>query len=136
MTKCCIHIYFEFHNYRAFPHGSAGNQSVCNAGDTGEVGLIPGLGRYSGRGNDKDRLLFISSITLILCLVNNGYSVFVELRWTSIPQGQNLSNGERPLEVNILTNFYTWWISYFISIFCCPSPIIISLLKLLEELYF
>ena len=56
-----------------------GNQSVCNAGDTGDVGLIPGLGRYSGRGNGKDCLLFISSIKLILCLVNNGYSVFVEL---------------------------------------------------------
>ena len=107
MTKCCIHIYFEFHNYRAFPHGSAGNQSVCNAGDTGDVGLIPGLGRYPGRGNGKDCLLFISSIKLILCLVNNGHSVFVELSWTSIPQGQNLSNGEGPFEINILTNFYT-----------------------------
>ena len=51
MTKCCIHIYFEFHNYRAFPHGSAGNQSVCNAGDTGDAGSIPGSGKSPEVGN-------------------------------------------------------------------------------------
>ena len=31
-----------------FPGGSAGKQSVCNAGD---LGLIPGLGRSPGEGN-------------------------------------------------------------------------------------
>ena len=33
-----------------FPDGSAGKESTCNAGD---LGLIPGLGRYSGRGHGK-----------------------------------------------------------------------------------
>ena len=31
----------------AFPCGSAGKESACNAGD---LGLIPGLGRYPGEG--------------------------------------------------------------------------------------
>ena len=34
-----------------FPSGSAGKESVCNAGDTGEAGLIPGWGRYPEEGN-------------------------------------------------------------------------------------
>ena len=34
-----------------FPDGSAGKESSCNAGDTGDVGLIPRLGRSPGRGN-------------------------------------------------------------------------------------
>ena len=29
----------------SFPVGSDGKESTCNAGDTGDVGLIPGLGR-------------------------------------------------------------------------------------------
>ena len=33
-----------------FPGGSAGKESACNAGD---LGLIPGLGRYPGEGNDS-----------------------------------------------------------------------------------
>ena len=107
MTKSCIRIYFQFHNYRVFLHGSAGNQSVYNAGDTGHVGLIPGLGRYPRRGNGKDYLLFISSIKLILCLINNMYSAFVELSWTSIQQGQNFSNAEGLFGVNIFTCFCT-----------------------------
>ena len=31
-----------------FSCGSAGKESACNAGD---LGLIPGLGRYPGEGN-------------------------------------------------------------------------------------
>ena len=33
-----------------FPHSPVGKESACNAGD---VGLIPGLGRYPGEGNDN-----------------------------------------------------------------------------------
>ena len=33
-----------------FTGGSAGKESVCNAGD---LGLIPGLGRSPGEGNDN-----------------------------------------------------------------------------------
>ena len=32
-----------------FPGGSDGKESACNAGD---LGLIPGLGRAPGEGND------------------------------------------------------------------------------------
>ena len=34
-----------------FLHGSTGKESTSNAGDTGDVGLIPELGRSPGEGN-------------------------------------------------------------------------------------
>ena len=34
-----------------FPDGSSGKESTCNAGDAGDSGWIPGLGRYPGGGN-------------------------------------------------------------------------------------
>ena len=33
-----------------FPNGSVGKESTCNVGDTGDLGLIPGLGRSPGAG--------------------------------------------------------------------------------------
>ena len=35
-----------------FPHDSVGKESTCTAGDTGDLGSIPGLGRSPGEGND------------------------------------------------------------------------------------
>ena len=34
-----------------FPGGSVGKESTCNAGDTGDAGLIPGSGRFPGGGH-------------------------------------------------------------------------------------
>ena len=34
-----------------FPSGSVGKEFACNAGDTGDIGLIPGLGRPPGEGD-------------------------------------------------------------------------------------
>ena len=34
-----------------FPDGSVGKESACHAGDTGNMGSIPGLGRSPGAGN-------------------------------------------------------------------------------------
>ena len=34
----------------ASPTGSVGKEPVCNSGDTGNMGFIPGLGRSPGRG--------------------------------------------------------------------------------------
>ena len=34
-----------------FPNGSESKESACSAGDTGDVGLISGLGRFPGGGN-------------------------------------------------------------------------------------
>ena len=39
-----------------FPGGSVVNNSPANAGDTGDVGLIPGLGRSPGGGNGNTLL--------------------------------------------------------------------------------
>ena len=36
-----------------FPSGSVGKEFACNAGDTGDIGLIPGLGRSPGGENDN-----------------------------------------------------------------------------------
>ena len=38
---------------RGVPHGSAGKEFACNAGDTGAMGLIPVLGRSPRDGNDN-----------------------------------------------------------------------------------
>jgi len=35
------------------PDGSAGKEPACNAGDTEDRGLIPGLGRSPGGGNSN-----------------------------------------------------------------------------------
>ena len=39
----CVYI-----SYQGLPGGSVGKESTCNAGD---LGLIPGLGRYPGEVN-------------------------------------------------------------------------------------
>ena len=38
----------DFHFHLGFPGGSDSKESSCNAGD---LGLIPGLGRFPGEGN-------------------------------------------------------------------------------------
>ena len=43
------HLFLEVHIN--FSHGSVGKESACNAGDTGDVGSVPGLGRSPGEGN-------------------------------------------------------------------------------------
>ena len=45
--------------YWGFPHGSVGKESTCNAGDTGDLDLIPGSGRSLGgrHGNPLQSLL-------------------------------------------------------------------------------
>ena len=39
------------HYLQCFPGCSVGEESVCSAGDTGDVGLISGLGRSPAGGN-------------------------------------------------------------------------------------
>ena len=36
---------------KGFPGGSVGKESLSNAGDSGEVGSIPGSGRSPGEGH-------------------------------------------------------------------------------------
>ena len=38
-------------NLLGFPGGSVGKEPACNAGDAGDVGLIPGSGRFPGGGH-------------------------------------------------------------------------------------
>ena len=41
-------LYKDALSFKGFPCGSAGKESTCNAGD---LGVIPGLGRFLGEGN-------------------------------------------------------------------------------------
>ena len=42
-----IPFLLDYNCFTGFPCGSAGKESACNAGD---LGLIPGLGRFPGEG--------------------------------------------------------------------------------------
>ena len=61
--------------YLGFPCGSAGKESACNVGD---LGLIPGLGRFSGEG--KGYLFKYSGLeTSMDCIVHS-----VAKSWTRL----------------------------------------------------
>ena len=44
MTYIYTFIHTYIHTYMASPNGLVAKEFTCNAGDTGESGLIPGLG--------------------------------------------------------------------------------------------
>ena len=47
-----LYIFINLYICRqSFPNGSVGEESTCTTGDTGDVGLIPGLGRSPGEGH-------------------------------------------------------------------------------------
>ena len=46
----CVCVCVHTCNVMGFPGGSVGKESACNAGDTGDAGLIPGWGRSPGKG--------------------------------------------------------------------------------------
>ena len=53
-----IHTFFQHLKLyedlmESFPGGSVVKDSFANAGDTRELGLIPGLGRSPGEGNGR-----------------------------------------------------------------------------------
>ena len=49
---------------QSFPSGSSGKESACNARDTGDSGLIPGLGRSLGEGNSNPLPYFCLKILM------------------------------------------------------------------------
>ena len=46
-----MHVFKIILNKLGFPDGSVGKEPTCYAGDTGDVGSIPGSGRSPGGGN-------------------------------------------------------------------------------------
>ena len=58
ISKIEILIVPTYWDYWGFPGGSVGKESACNAGDTGDAGLILGLRRSPGGEHDQS----ISSI--------------------------------------------------------------------------
>ena len=48
-------IGYHLSRYMGFPGGSVGKEPACNAGDAGDMGSIPELGRSPGRGPGKPR---------------------------------------------------------------------------------
>ena len=61
-AKSALHLHIVGASYIpvGFPDGSAGKESTCDAGDTGDAGLIPGSGRSPGGGNGKPTPVFLS----------------------------------------------------------------------------
>ena len=60
----CVHThththYIHTHHGLPFPDGSPGKESTCNAGDKGDVDLIPGLGRSTGGGKCQPTPVFL-----------------------------------------------------------------------------
>ena len=49
-----------------FPCGSASKESACKAGD---LGLIPGLGRFPGEGKGYPRSILARTIPWIVCIL-------------------------------------------------------------------
>ena len=47
-SSVVLPVFTLLYNGSGFPGGSAGKESACN---TGDLGLIPGLGRSPGEGN-------------------------------------------------------------------------------------
>jgi len=53
MVHVLINYYFSLFSSWGFPGGSVVKNPPANAGDTGDAGLIPGLGRSLGVGNSN-----------------------------------------------------------------------------------
>ena len=48
-------LFFLLVYFFCFPGGSVVKNPLANVGDAGDVGLIPGLGRFPGNGGKDDR---------------------------------------------------------------------------------
>ena len=59
-------VYFNVMRLKGFSHGSAGKDSACSVGD---LGLIPGLGRYLGEGNSYP-LQYSGVVNSMDCIVD------------------------------------------------------------------
>ena len=84
--------------WRGFPDGSAGKESACNAGDRGDVGSIPGLGRtpggrhgkplqYSCLENPMDRGAWQAAV--------RGGASLAWLEWLGTQRSERLCNGAK-----------------------------------------
>ena len=51
--KTFTYLYLSTKKEKVFSGGSVVKNPTANAGDVGDAGLIPGLGRYPGGGNDN-----------------------------------------------------------------------------------
>ena len=87
------------------PDGSVGTESACNAGDTEDLGLIPGLGRSSGRRKWQ-------SIPVFLPEKSHGWRSMVGYnpRGCKIRHGWATKYGEFLMETaGGEENYSTWW---------------------------
>ena len=85
-------------NWRGFLDGSAGKESACNVGDTGDVGSIPGLGRSSGGRHGKPLQysclenpvdLGVRQTTVL------GGASLTRLEWIGVQRSERLCNGAK-----------------------------------------
>ena len=52
-THTHTHTHTQHNTHIGFPGGLVGKDPICNAGDTGDVDLIPGLERSPEGGHNK-----------------------------------------------------------------------------------
>ena len=70
----------EYYSGMGFPGGSVGKECTCNAGDAGDTGLIPGLGRSPGEGNGNP--LQCSCLEKSMDRIKRNYH-YTQLEWIS-----------------------------------------------------
>ena len=54
-----LDVFGFIQGYWGFPSGSVGKESACNAGDTEDMGSIPGSGRSSEGGKQQPTPVFL-----------------------------------------------------------------------------
>ena len=82
---CTVGIHTHMLLLYGLPGGSEGKESTCNARDTGDMGMIPGLGRSPGGGSGNPLQ----------------YACW-EIPWTEEPQGLQ-SRGHKKLDMTEVT---------------------------------
>ena len=62
MFKCTTSLFMGWYQALQLPQWLSGKESTCSAGDTGDVGLIPGLGRSLEEGMATHSSIFVWGI--------------------------------------------------------------------------
>ena len=95
-----------------FPCGSAGKESACNVGN---VGLIPGLGRYPGEGKACP-LQYSGLENSMECIIQG-----VTKSWTRLFEGLSLSLSQiyNSIKVQIIKMVSETLVGFLVCFCCC-----------------
>ena len=86
----------KFHTvFQGFPRGSVDKELACNAGDAGDMGLIPWLGRSPEEG-----------------MATHSSILAWRIPWTEEP-GRLQSTGRKELDMTEVSEHTPWWLYQF-----------------------